>query len=129
MAKWIEGAKALLSLIPAGGPVVADRLSLLPFLNPVIASDMWLVSTLMAGAVGLGSFLLFRRTALARWRITMFGSGFVIALGSLIALILVTESGLLAPYPAAEQVVARVAYLLLFCGLAVAMGTVSSLWE
>jgi hypothetical protein len=116
-----EWAELALSLAPSVGPRLSKKFSVvLPLLNPKIADDMVVVSTILAFIAGAGTQTLC--SGHMRWPARAFVGGLVIALLALLAVMAISLEIILTAYPGAAQFLVRTAYVAFFLGISVAFG-------
>lgn len=116
--------KELASLGTAILPYLSTKYPVIPFLNPQITEDMWLVSAILAATSG---FLAHRICGWAkeirdvRWSFVPV-SGALIAASCVVVMVGLAEEIWLKEAPALQQFAVRVVYLVAFAALAVAIG-------
>ncbi len=120
-SEWIE---LLISLVPSVGPGFEKKFSfVLPFLNPKIADDMVVITTVIAFVAGAGTLQLCRRSSTpANLPGLAFIGGLGTAVFSLVALMAIALDIVLTTLPGLGQLAARTTYILLFLGISVSVG-------
>jgi hypothetical protein len=121
--KLAEGAKQLQALLSGVFPWLSkDSQSVLPILNPKIADEMWLVTSILAVTASAVTFNLsqrFQKPTLGRILCLM---GLALSVVSCIVILILTRDMIMWNFPEWQDILARTAFLFLFTGLGLALG-------
>jgi hypothetical protein len=133
MPDWIDDLlkQGISSLVSAALPSATNpKIFQLPFMNPQIPADLWLITAVLAF---IGSFLTYglaKPTSVPAGTptsppsgvsVSLALGGFIVAVLALIALIFVTQQ-LVTVDPGLESFLIRIAYLFLFVGAGLPLG-------
>jgi hypothetical protein len=123
MPLLVDAAKQLLPALFSGAlPSMATKLQLLPFMNPLIVEELWLITSALALLSSVLTYNLaqrFQKPRAARW---FAGIGLVIAVVALGILQAVVGHLLFSENPELQDFFARLLFILLFVGLGLVAG-------
>jgi hypothetical protein len=114
--------KQLTALLPALLPPLAKRFPLLPFLNPQIAEDLWLITAILslcASAITYNFTRLLRRNGLAGYFAFV---GLATAVLCLVGMLALVNDLILTGQPSVQDFSVRSMFVLLFVGIGICAG-------
>src|SRR5262249_7452488 len=120
--KVLEYLKQLQALLAAVLPFISTKTDILPFLNPMISADLWVVTTIFSVLACFVTYNLAKGAGLeaASRKFGLWGG--VIAFVALITLIILVTVGPLENFPRIEDLTARSLYVIIFLGLGSTIG-------
>jgi Kef-type K+ transport system membrane component KefB len=122
----LEVLKQLQALISAALPFLTTKLSLLPFLNPQIAEELWPITCVLALVSSSITYNLSQRFQKPRMGRMLAVLGAAFAVISTVSMLAVVDGLVFSGKPELQDFSVRSMFVLLFVGIGLAIGYASS---